>query len=232
VQALHVLEIGCGQGACTLFLASLCPEVSFHGIDITPKHVGMAEKHRLAGKYGNAQFSVHDATALGSLGEDTYDLVFGIEALCHLDTPVQRHAFLVQVYSKLAPGGRVVIIDGFRSPLFPHASHHQQAAMRYAETGFRINTMPSKKDWLDLALDLNFSVVEDRDLTSEVLPFWELGWRFAHFLLHFPAIFRWAHVTRRGIAHTAANCLAVATTAHALRNRAAAEYGMLVLQKK
>jgi len=231
VRALRVLEIGCGQGACTLFLASLCPTVCFHGIDITPKHVDIAQKHKAVGSYSNVVFSLHEATELSTLEEMGFDLIFGVEAMCHLDTPLKRHSFLTQAYSKLSSGGRVVLIDGFRSSLFSHASHHQQAAMRYAETGFRINAMPTKKEWVDLALDLNFQVAQDRDLTIEVLPFWELGWRFAHFLLHFAHLLQYVDLLHPRIAHTGANCLAVATTAHALRNRAAAEYGMLVLQR-
>jgi len=44
VRAKNVLEIGCGQGFCTIFWAALCPHVFFHGIDIVPRHIEITKK--------------------------------------------------------------------------------------------------------------------------------------------------------------------------------------------
>jgi hypothetical protein len=103
--------------------------------------------------------------------------------------------------------------------------------MQIAENGFRIREMPSKQTWIDLATDLNFILVQDRDLTAEVLPFWRQGWKLAHFVLQFSFLLRWIDWKHPKLRETAANFLSIATVAHAMRHRGAAEYGVLILQK-
>ena len=71
------------------------------------------------------------------------------------------------------------------------------------------------------------------DLTAQALPFWTLGWRFAHAILHHAP----AWVIRRlratpFIGRSTDNLLAVATVAHAMRDRASAVYGVMVFAKK
>jgi ubiquinone/menaquinone biosynthesis C-methylase UbiE len=230
-RAQNVLEVGCGQGFCTLFLAKLCPEIAFHAIDIVPRHIEIAKLNLQHSESNNADFSLCDATDLDSLHDNTFDLIFSVEALCHLDTPKQRRDFLTQAYSRLSKQGRIVIIDGFRSPNYENSSTEQQLAMQLAEAGFRIRQMCSKKQWIQLATDLNFTLLEDRDLTAEVLPFWRQGWRIAHFVLKFASVLRWIDWTQPKLRESAASFLSIATTAHALRKRGTAEYGMLILQK-
>jgi len=232
VRAKNVLEIGCGQGFCTSFLATLCPHVVFHGIDIVPKHIDIATKHKELGKFTNTRFSLCDATRFENLASVSLDLIFSVEALCHLDTSTKRHDFLSHAYNRLCEHGRIVIIDGFRSFKFEQSSMNQQTAMRLAETGFRIRKMPTKDEWINLARDLNFELIEDRDLTQEVLPFWTMGWRMACFVLKFSFVLKYMKIFRINMQETVGNFISVATTAHALRDRGSAEYGMIILQKK
>jgi len=232
LQAKNVLEVGCGQGFCTLFLAKMCPEIIFHAIDILPKHIEIAQKHQTTCALSNTTFSLCNATTL-DIPEPThdFDLIFSVEALCHLDTPTQRRDFLTQASTRLNHNGRIVIIDGFRSPQYDSVSKQQQIAMQIAENGFRIREMPSKQTWIDLATDLNFLLVQDRDLTAEVLPFWRQGWKLAHFVLKFSSLLRWVDWKHPKLRESAANLFSVATVAHAMNHRGAAEYGLLIFQK-
>jgi len=232
LQCKRVLEVGCAQGFCTLFLANVCPDVVFRGIDIVPRHIEIATKYGLAKCFANAQFATCDAAVLDAFENETFDFIFAVEALCHLDTPQKRNDFLTRASKRLSKGGIVLMIDGFRSPAFADANTEQQLAMQLAEKAFRINEMPSKNTWKQHALDLDFDVVEDVDLTAEVLPFWELGWRAAHFALNFAYILKYMSKCFRPTKKAMGNFLAVATTAHAFQNRCTAEYGLLMLQKK
>jgi len=145
-QCKRVMKVGCGQGFCSLFLAKICPGIRFTGIDILATHIKIAQSHQKeSGLYQNAEFKVCDATTLKAPGDGgKYDLIFAVEALCHLDTPHKRNAFLTQAYNCLSEEGIVVIIDGFRSDTFEMCSHNQRSAMQLAEKGFRINAMPAK----------------------------------------------------------------------------------------
>ena len=232
-QCKRVLEVGCGQGFCSLFLAQMCPEIDFTGTDILGTHVAIAQSHQeKRGAYRNAEFKVCDATALSSLGSTAkFDLIFGVEALCHLDTPEKRNAFLTQASQCLTENGVVVIIDGFRSATFETCSPNQRKAMQLAERGFRINAMPSKRTWKRHATDLNFTVVQDVDRTLDVIQFWQKGWRVAHFVLSYAFFIEKLGECYSCGKQSAFNFLSIATAAHAFRNRGAAEYGMIVLQK-
>ena len=187
--ASRVLEVGCGRGHCSLFLAAAAPEVHFIGIDVVSRHVAAARKACCRGDYRNVQFYLMDATLLSSrLG--TFDLIFGCEALCHMDTRERAADFIRSASALLRPGGRLVIIDGFRSDAFSMFSAEEQTAMRLAEAGFRIRAMPSSGLWRKLAINSGFLPVRTIDLTNEALPFWARGWRVGRVLLLFPHLVR------------------------------------------
>lgn len=141
------------------------------------------------GGYKNIKFSVCDATQLDKLGEK-FDIIFSVEAMCHLDTDQKMREFLHTAAASLHPKGKIILVDGFKSPNFDTCSPNQQLAMVLAEKGFRIRRMPSKALWASLGSASGFKVVSDLDLTEQVLPFWRFGWRFAHAALRFPWIIR------------------------------------------
>jgi hypothetical protein len=183
------------------------------------------------GGYDNVQFSIGDATRLHEL-RTQFDLIFSVEAMCHLDTDQQMRDFLNSASSALNPKGKIVLVDGFRSPTFDTCSPSQQLAMRLAERGFRIRRMPSKALWASLASEYGLTLVRDVDLTHQVLPFWRFGWRFAHAALRFSLLIKWIVSSSMNKRETGANLLSVSTAAHAFRNKGSAEYGVLVLQKQ
>jgi len=94
--------------------------------------------------------------------------------------------------------------------------------MRLAECGFRIRRMPSKAEWVQEAKDVGLHLIRNVDLTSEALPFWTIGWRLARSILRLVPFVRVFGVTD--------NLLSVTMTAHAMRG--AAEYGVLVFQRR
>ena len=188
-HARNVLEVGCGRGFCTFYLANLMPDVNFWGVDLVPRHAEFASQEASKGGYENVHFSVGSASGLHELGM-TFDVIFSVEAMCHLDTDQKMEDFLCSAASSLTPKGKIVLVDGFRSRNFNRSTKNQQLAMVLAEKGFRIRRMPSKDLWTKLASEAGFSVVRDVDLTEQVLPFWRFGWRFARAALNFPRLIR------------------------------------------
>lgn len=223
----RVLEVGCGKGHCTLFLAGLCRDVQFEGVDIVQRHVDAARADALRGAHTNASFSLQDFLALDE--QATYDCIFGCESLCHMDDAAKVQAFATKAQRVLRPGGRVVIVDGFRASTFDSCSPEQRQAMLLAESGFRINKMPSVQDWKEAFAPLGFRVATDTDYTDEVLPFWTTGWRVARGVMLFPWLVRLlCRSSKRK--ETLSNLVAVMFTAHAMSS-GAAHYGMLVLER-
>ncbi len=230
VNAKHVLEVGCGRGHCSLFLAGIAPDVEFEGFDLVPRHVSVAQNDARIGGHANVSFAVVDVTNINATDSKTYDIIFGCESLCHMDDEQAVEGFLRSATPLLRTGGRLVIIDGFRTSAFDDLTSNQRSAMLLAESGFRIKAMPSKGLWKRFCQAHGFKLVRDIDLTREALPFWTLGWRVARVVLLFPFVVRFLLRSSAERKETVANLLSVTMTAHAMR-AGSAEYGMLVFEK-
>jgi hypothetical protein len=148
-----------------------------------------------------------------------------------MDTPEKTSGFLGPAGPRLSAGGRLVIVDGFRSARVDRLDADVREAMNLAESGFRIGRMPSKGDWSALAARSGLRLLQDTDLTPEALAFWTRGWKAARLLTLFPGLVRWylggGDRRRR---ETGANFVAVLMTAYAMA-LGAAEYGVLAFVK-
>jgi SAM-dependent methyltransferase len=231
----NVLEVGFGKGSNSIFLRALKPSgVKFFGLDVLPAHVQYAKKSAAnLGFDDNVEFHLGDAGNMpAAIMANTYDLIFGIESLCYLDTDNSVEGFLSFASKSLSPGGKIVIVDGFRADDFETLSADVRRAMELAESGFRIRRMASKATWKQLSeRQGGFVVREDVDLTSESLPFWRKWWRFAHLLLRFAPFLVRKYLEKGGErTETFANFVSVCMTAYAMA-LGSAKYGVLVLEK-
>jgi len=241
----NVLEIGSGKGGNSIFLAHLLPHVNFVAVDLVPDHVRFAAGAAGAANLTNLAFVLGDASsglpacppAIPGAADRGFDLIFGIESLCHLDTPAKMSGFMGAAGPALRDGGKLVIVDGFRSGRFDQLHGANAAdvreAMNLAESGFRIRRMPSKEAWVALGLQHGLMPVQDIDLTPEALAFWTRGWRAARLLTAlFPSLVRrYLRSADRCRRETGANFVAVLMTAYAMA-LGSAEYGVLTLEKQ
>ena len=100
------LEIGCGTGAVTRFLADL-PQVS-QALGVDPSPVFIAKARELAGRVQNLTFQEADGRAL-PLDDASFDVVIFHTTLCHVPKPEEALAETLRV---LRPGGWLAIFDG------------------------------------------------------------------------------------------------------------------------
>ena len=236
-EVTRVLEIGTGRGYCTFLMASLLPttDYEFHGIDIVKRNIEVARK--TAADYTNVHFHLSDATITKSYrpygSTKQFDLIFAVESLCHLDTEYAIRAFFTNAFNHLTPEGKIIIIDGFRSENFTNAPNNQQLAMHLAEHSLSIKRMRSMSEFIESAYSQGLQLKRLEDLTTQALPHWLFGWRFAHAILrHAPS---WVIRRLRAhslTAHSTDSLLALATVAHAMRDRGAMVYGVMVFEKK
>jgi hypothetical protein len=166
-----------------------------------------------------------------ALRDSRYDVIFGIESFCHMDTDAKLTAFLGFAAEALHPRGRIVIVDGFRTDDFSALDDDVQQAMILAESGFRIMRMPSRATWKALATAHGFDVISETELTMDALRFWTRGWRVAQLLLLAPAFLRWYFASSPRRRETGANFMSVVMTAYAMA-LGSANYGVLVFQKR
>ena len=96
----QLLELGCGKGFNSEYLAERHPDARFTGIDLTKKHLEYAQKR--AKTKTNLEF--HRADYHQPPFEDaTFDHIFVLEAACYSKTPDVLFREMLRV---LKPGGR------------------------------------------------------------------------------------------------------------------------------
>ncbi len=99
-----VLDVACGRGWSSNYIACSQPVRKVVGIDLLPAHLATCQ-----GLYGNTprlQYHEGDATAL-RFDDRSFDAVICIEAAFHFD----RQKFISEAFRVLRPGGRLVIVD-------------------------------------------------------------------------------------------------------------------------
>jgi ubiquinone/menaquinone biosynthesis C-methylase UbiE len=104
-EAAQLLEVGCGTGAISRFLATLPPVDRVTGVDPSPLFVERARE--LAGD-ARVEFVTGDGRELDFDGE-SFDAVVFHTSLCHM--PGCERA-LAEAHRVLRRGGRVAVFDG------------------------------------------------------------------------------------------------------------------------
>jgi len=147
-QGKSVLEIGCGTGLYTVWLASQDYEVT--AVDVSTEMMEQAKEKVIAiGK--NANWIMGDiADQLENLG--SFDGILSMTAMEFIPQPEQ---ILHELYQKLKPGGCLVI--GVIADLSSWSEAYRQAAMLHPESVFnqaRFFTEEQIRNW-------NIGVVPD-----------------------------------------------------------------------
>ncbi|KAB8317103.1 methyltransferase domain-containing protein [Tolypothrix campylonemoides VB511288] len=104
----HVVDVGCGTGE---ILAYLPDGIDYHGFDLSPDYIAGARM-----RYGaRGRFECADITQLARDAIPPCDLAIAIGLLHHLDDDGAA-SLLSHLAARLAPGGRLVTVDGVWEP--------------------------------------------------------------------------------------------------------------------
>ena len=222
LQVKKVLELGCGKGFNTLFLAGRFPEVHFSGIDITDKHLAVAQKKSSAIRNLNIAYGdfhkLHYADA-------SFDLIFELEAVCHARNTRQ---VLSEVFRVLKKGGRFVLYDGFRRSNFEMLPDNLKKAAIVIEKSLAVDRFEKVDCWIKTAEEEGFALKVKDDLSRAIMPnlarlqIWALRY-FSNY--HLSKIL--LGVFKK---HTLLNCAAVLLMPITLHNGAHGYYN-IVLEK-
>lgn len=153
----RVLDLGCGVGAATLYLAQRRP-VEVVGVSLSRVQIRLAERFAARSRplRGSVKFVAADFTALPAyLGG--FDLAFAIESFVHADP---ASAFFRHAARALRPGGALVVIDDVRTgdPTDPRLDDLRR--------GWHAAALVSVTEAAALATDAGLSLVGSRDLSS------------------------------------------------------------------
>jgi ubiquinone/menaquinone biosynthesis C-methylase UbiE len=112
----HVLEVGCGVGSQTVFLATNSPGANFTSIDISVESLKEAEKQVFQRGYSNVKFQKADIYDL-PFEKETFDHIFVCFLLEHLSHPENALRILKNI---IKPEGSTTVIEGDHGSAYFH----------------------------------------------------------------------------------------------------------------
>lgn len=158
ISARRVLELASGKGANSIYLAQKFSEVDFTGIDLGQSSLKDAKKIK---NYIHKQGDYHN---LSEFEDNSFDLIFVIEALCHSQ---QKYIVMKEVFKKLRKGGVFIISDGYCQ--YDNLPEQENTARMLVERGMALNKIENKDVILNNAKKLGFKIREI-DVTDKIIP--------------------------------------------------------------
>jgi tocopherol O-methyltransferase len=170
-QADHILDVGCGIGGSSLYLAEKF-NASATGITLSPVQAQRAiARAQAAGLSDRTEFQVADALNI-PFADDTFDFVWSLESGEHMPDKVK---FLQECYRVLKPGGNFVMATWCHrpidtAPLTPDEQKHLADI-------YRVYCLPhviSLPEYEAIAQELQFQNIRTADWSAAVAPFWDV----------------------------------------------------------
>jgi tocopherol O-methyltransferase len=160
-----VLDIGCGFGASSLFLAQKYLACAT-GITISPVQVEMARKAAVAAQL-DARFLLMDAEALDFPLQ--FDLLWSVESISHYH---DRRTFFANAARFLKPGGVFALTDWFKRAGLSIVQTRK--FIEPIERGMYVD-LETMDDYESHLLASGLQIVCTRDLTRQCAKTWDLG---------------------------------------------------------
>lgn len=160
----HVLELGCGKGFNSKFLAEHNPNVTFTGVDLSPSHIKAAKDS--TSQLNNIFFLNEDFQNL-PFDTDSFELVFEVESICHaLDMPKA----LSETFRVLKNNGTFILFDGFRKNNFNELPANLRLAAKLTEISMAWGKPLIIDDFINIAKDTGFGILDVSDISHAIMP--------------------------------------------------------------
>lgn len=165
-----ILDVGCGIGGSTLYLASKY-RAAATGITLSPRQAARAEaRASVAGLGQHVQFQVADALAM-PFADNSFDLVWSLESGEHM---ADKGQFLQECYRVLRPRGRLIVATWChrdpQPPLTPQEKNHLAEIYHLYHLPYVI----SLSEYQHLAQEtLALQDLRTADWSKAVAPFWQ-----------------------------------------------------------
>jgi tocopherol O-methyltransferase len=160
-----VLDIGCGFGASSLYLAKKY-QARATGITISPVQVEMARKAAAAAQL-DARFLLMDAEALNF--PLPFDLLWSVESISHYH---DHRSFFANAARFLKPGGTFALTDWFkRAGLSPAQT---RKFIEPIDRGMYVD-LETMDDYESHLVAGGLQIVHRQDLTRQCAKTWDLG---------------------------------------------------------
>jgi len=180
-QAKEILDVGCGIGGSSLYLARKFNARAV-GITLSPVQASRAtERAQEAGLATDVQFQVADALDM-PFADDTFDFVWSMESGEHMP---DKEKFLHECYRVLKPGGTFLMATWCHRPITPATGELTADERQHLADIYRVYCLPyviSLPEYEAIARGarganahtLPFQNIRTADWSDAVAPFWDI----------------------------------------------------------
>jgi tocopherol O-methyltransferase len=164
-NGLRILDIGCGFGGTSLYLAKTYG-ASTTGITISPVQVQMAQQAAAKMKL-DSTFLLMDAEDMQF--SQPFDLLWSVESISHYHDP---RKFFTSAVKFLKPGGYFALTDWFRSENPSPAE--RKKFIEPIEKGMMVE-LRGMNDYRDFLASSGMQIVHRQDISANCAKSWEIG---------------------------------------------------------
>jgi tocopherol O-methyltransferase len=172
-NAGNILDLGCGIGGSTLYLAQKF-QAKATGITLSPVQASRAkERAKQTGLSDAVSFQVSDALNM-PFEDNSFDLVWSLESGEHMP---DKTKFLQECYRVLQPDGTFIMATWCHRPTNSLAGNLTEDERRHLEEIYRVYCLPyviSLLEYEDIALNCGFKNLHSDDWSIAVAPFWNI----------------------------------------------------------
>jgi tocopherol O-methyltransferase len=161
----RILDVGCGTGASSIYLAKHY-KAEVTGITISPIQVDMARK-AAAAEGANATFLLMDAEAMKF--ENLFDVIWSIESISHYQ---DIEKFFASAAKLLQPGGKVAVIDWFKKENLNRADNTKHIVPIEKGMLVELRTMREYEAWMKSS---GLNIIQSEIMNKNCAKSWDLG---------------------------------------------------------
>ncbi|WP_018342221.1 class I SAM-dependent methyltransferase [Cytophaga aurantiaca] len=178
-----IVELGCGSGFNSIYLAEIFPDVQFTAMDITDANLEVGKQRAETKGLKNLSFQKFN------FNEDVHayraDVIFGIETFCYAS---DLKSLFKNLSASLNPNGRIVLFDGYeKSPSeYGVLNPDEQLAYRLACWGFALDKFQEVQEVYDAVKTNDITLEFEKDYSNAVLPSYTVFQKASLRLLKFP----------------------------------------------
>jgi tocopherol O-methyltransferase len=169
----HILDVGCGIGGSSLYLAQKYNATAI-GITLSPVQASRAtERAKEAGLATDVQFQVADALEM-PFADDTFDFVWSMESGEHMP---DKEKFLAECYRVLKPRGTFLMATWCHRPITAATGELTANEKQHLAEIYRVYCLPhviSIPEYEAIAHHLPFHSNRTADWSDAVAPFWDI----------------------------------------------------------
>ncbi|MEO0935278.1 MAG: methyltransferase domain-containing protein, partial [Cyanobacteria bacterium J06641_2] len=170
-QAENILDVGCGIGGSSLYLAQKY-NANATGITLSPVQARRASERAIEfGLQDRANFQVADALNM-PFADNSFDLVWSLESGEHMP---DKQKFLQECYRVLKPGGKLILVT------WCHRSTNESTLTadekKHLEQIYEVYCLPyviSLPEYEEIARQLPLQNIRTADWSTAVAPFWNV----------------------------------------------------------